>query len=172
MIFRRRLYIYAFFLCILFIFLLSFHRLAPRGSVAHTQRENCLKWCYVFLIRCHAAGDCNDQVNHDNNCDNDNYEKIFHIFFSFQLENALVFCLNLKWERRNWADRERESGKVWKRERSREWVNILCTCCVGQKRIGSFGKYVNKIWWLKADVCLTKIYAIYMQLCTIYLMSI
>lgn len=40
--------------------------------------------------------------------------------------------------------------------------------CVGQKRIGSFGKYVNKIWRLKADVVVRDVwlnYSIYVCEC-------
>lgn len=33
--------------------------------------------------------------------------------------------------------------------------------CVGQKRIGSFGKYVNKIWRLKADVVVRDVWLKY-----------
>lgn len=76
-----------------------------------SHRENCLKLCYVFLIRCHAAGDGNDQVNHENNRVNDNYKKDFSHFSLVQLENALVSRLNLKRERER---QKRASRKVRK----------------------------------------------------------
>lgn len=94
----------------------------------------------MFLIRCHAAGDGNDQVNHENNRVNDNYKKDFSHFSLVQLENALVSCLNLKRERER---QKRASRKVRKGEGER--MSKHFGCCGGQKRIGSFGKYVNKI---------------------------